>query len=305
MTSASFAGAPSGDVQAATLAFRPELRHEGKETVAHVALVEGLLELGLASEPDLACRGGPHQGGEVFLLGGRETGRVEVALLPLEEPNPPGKRDKDATRLGARDLAFASLHLEWRLPVHVPEGPFQADRVLAASPGGFPYPSVGEALDPLVNTALARGVLPEVGDLEPALPMEVPVHDPCRVEVVHGDSEFPGVRNPDLPAPPQVGRALERAVLPLFGELGDLARRPRVFVDRQIHGVLVVQVAQRVSRRGDPAYEHLAKGASFWSRPYPRGESLAGGRREARRAQRLRCFRQAAPPASPRGRGRR
>ena len=67
--SASFAGAQSRDAPAATLIFRPELGHEGEATVAHPTHVEGLLELGLAGEPDLAGRGGPHQGREVSLLG--------------------------------------------------------------------------------------------------------------------------------------------------------------------------------------------------------------------------------------------
>src|SRR5918998_4845232 len=103
-----------------TSPLRTQLAHQGEFAVAHAAFVQWLLELGLAGEPDLAGRGGLDQGGEILSLGGRETRRVEVALLLLEEPHAPGEGDEDAARLGAGDLALPPLHLERRLFVHVP-----------------------------------------------------------------------------------------------------------------------------------------------------------------------------------------
>src|SRR5215213_1141914 len=49
-SSASFAGVTSRNSPPATLLFRTEPGHEGEATVAHPALVEWLLELGLTSK---------------------------------------------------------------------------------------------------------------------------------------------------------------------------------------------------------------------------------------------------------------
>src|SRR5829696_8961092 len=53
-SSASFAGFPSGDSPQATLLFRTEPGQEGEAAVAHPALVEWLLELGLTGEFNFA-----------------------------------------------------------------------------------------------------------------------------------------------------------------------------------------------------------------------------------------------------------
>src|SRR5215212_2784712 len=260
-SSASFAGVPSWNSPPATLLFRTEPGHEGEAAVAYPALVEGLLKLGLTGEFDLASSASSslYQGGQVLLLGGREAGLV--ALLALEEPHAPGEGDKDAARLGARDLAVAPVHPERRPFVHVPERPLEADRILAARPGSVLHPFIRESLDPLVDTALARGILPEAGDPEPPLPVEVPVNDTSRVEVVHGDGEMLRVRGCDLPSPPQVRRAFERPVLPALRELGYLPRRPWIFVNLQTARVRVVRVAQRVAAGGS-ADPYLAEGAA-------------------------------------------
>src|ERR687894_892467 len=281
---ASFAGASTGYVPSATLALLPEPGHERQAAVAHPALVQGLLELGLTGELDPAgsASGSLDQGDQIPLLGGRQARLVEVALFALEEPHAPGERDEEATRLGAGDLAVTPVHLERRLLVDVPEGPLQADGVLAAGTRGVLDPPVRQVLDPLVDAALARGVLPEVRGPEPPLPVEVPVRDPGRVEVVHGDGESGGVGHPNLPPSPQVGRALQGSMLARLGEPGDLARRPRILEDLQVARFRVVHVAQRVAA-GGPACEDLAEGAAYPGRVDPGGERLAGGHGEARR----------------------
>src|SRR5215216_6836069 len=114
--------------------------------------------------------------------------------------------------------------MERRILVHVPEDLLEAHRVLAASNGSIEHPLVREPLNPLVNPTLPCRVLPEACEIEPPLPVEVPVDDAGGIEVVHGGHESGRVLDPELPATPQVGGALQRPVLPAFGEPGDLSR---------------------------------------------------------------------------------
>src|SRR4028118_1180637 len=83
------------------LPFGTKFRHEGEPAVAHSALVQGLLELGLAGKGDVPGGGRFDEGGEVLLLRRGDADGVEVALLlALEEPDAPGKGDEDAAGLG-------------------------------------------------------------------------------------------------------------------------------------------------------------------------------------------------------------
>src|SRR3712207_8170644 len=74
--------------------------------VAHPAFVQGLLELGLAGEPDLAGRGGLDQGDQILPLGRGETRRVEGALLPLE------RSEEHTSELQSRQYLVCRLLLE-------------------------------------------------------------------------------------------------------------------------------------------------------------------------------------------------
>src|SRR5215216_5049619 len=67
--------------------------------------------------------------------------------------------------------------MERRILVHVPEDLLEAHRVLAASNGSIEHPLVREPLNPLVNPTLPCRVLPEACEIEPPLPVEVPVDD--------------------------------------------------------------------------------------------------------------------------------
>src|SRR5919112_848664 len=102
-SSASLAGRSAFAGSAGTLLIRVQPRHQGKPPVAHPPLVERLLELGLAGEPELSRGRGRNEGGEVLSLRGRKVLRVAFPL-PLEEPYAPRERDEDAAGLGAGDL---------------------------------------------------------------------------------------------------------------------------------------------------------------------------------------------------------
>src|SRR5918994_7080321 len=93
-SSASLAGEPTFAGSTGALFIPMQSRNEGEPPVSHPPLVERLLELGLAGEPDLSRGRGFHEGGEVLPLRGRKTRRVAF-LLPLEEPHAPRERDKD------------------------------------------------------------------------------------------------------------------------------------------------------------------------------------------------------------------
>jgi hypothetical protein len=54
--------------------------------------------------------------------------------------------------------------------------------------------------DALVDAALARGILPIVGDLELPLPMQVPVDHARGIKIIHGDAEPGNVGHPQRPA---------------------------------------------------------------------------------------------------------
>src|SRR5829696_10043679 len=205
-----------------------QLGDQSEPPVAHPPLVQRLLELGLPGETDLPGGRGLHEGGQVFSLRGREARGV---VLPFEEPHPPGERDEDAAWLGAGDLPFSPVHRKRRVLVHVPEGLLEAHRIIAAGTGGVEHPPIREPLNPLVDPTLPRRVLPEGREMEPPLPVKVPVDDAGGIEVVHGDNESVRVGYPELPAAPQVRGALQRPVLPALGELGDLSRNARVFAD--------------------------------------------------------------------------
>src|SRR4028118_1819061 len=76
------------------LPFGTKFRHQGEPAVAHPALVQGLLEFGLAGKGDVPGGGRLDEGGEVLLLRWGGADGVEVALvLALEEPDAPGKGD--------------------------------------------------------------------------------------------------------------------------------------------------------------------------------------------------------------------
>src|SRR5215216_657128 len=281
-----------------------QLGDEGKVSVAHSALVQRLLELGLAGEHDLSCGRGLYEGGQVFSLRRREACSVEV-LLPLEEPDPPRERDEDAAWLWAGDLAFSPVYVERGILVHVPEGLLEAHSVFAAGEGRVLHPLIREALDPLVDPTLPRRVLPETREIQPPLPVEVPVDDACRIEVVHRGHELAGVSDPELPAAPQVWGALERPVIPTFGELGDLARDAGILADPEVFLFRVVGVTQRVSEGHSAVYDRLPEDTTVGGAIHPRREGLARIRSDVVYSVPPGAgIRQRAAPSSPHGRGR-
>src|SRR5215212_7408406 len=173
--------------------------YEGKHPVAHPPLVQRLLELGLAGERDLSCGRCLDEGGQVFSLRRREACAVEV-VFPFEEPDPPRERDEDAAWLGTGDLTLSPVYVERRILVHVPEGPLEANCVIAAGEGRALHPLIREPLNPLVDPTLPRRVLPEAREIEPPLPVEVPMDDAGRIEVVHRGQQPVRISDPELPA---------------------------------------------------------------------------------------------------------
>ncbi len=108
------------------------------------------------------------------------------------------------------------------------------------------------------------------------------MNDASRIQVVHGGREPARVLHAKLPPAPQVRGALERPVLARLGELGDLPRRPRIFVELELRRAGVFRVAQRVTSGSSRTHEHLAEDAALPTGPvHPRGESFARPRREA------------------------
>jgi hypothetical protein len=102
------------------------------------------------------------------------------------------------------------------------------------------------------------------------------VDDASRIEAVDRGHQRTRILEPELPATSQVGRALQRPVLPAFGEPGDLSRSARVLADSETLIPRLVRVTQRVSMGRNRAYDHLAEAATFWRVIHPRREGLAG-----------------------------
>src|SRR4028118_2274261 len=75
------------------LPFGTKFRHEGEPAVAHPALVQGLLELGLAGKGDVPGGGRPAGGGEGLLLRGGAAGAGAGGGGGLPEPGLAGKGD--------------------------------------------------------------------------------------------------------------------------------------------------------------------------------------------------------------------
>ena len=155
-----------------------------KPPVAHPPLVQRLFELGLAGESTSPVAAASTRAARSSRLRGREARDVEF-FLPLEEPYAPRKGDEDAARLGAGDLTFAPVYVERRVLIHVPEGLLETHRILAAGDGRIDHPLVREPLNPFVDPTLPRRVLPETREIEPPLPVEVPVDDAGGIEVIH------------------------------------------------------------------------------------------------------------------------
>jgi hypothetical protein len=205
--------------------------------------------------------------------------------------------------LRAGDLTFPPVYVELRILVHVPEGLLEAHRVLAAGAGRIEHPLVREPLNPFVDPALPRRVLPEAREMEPPLPVEIPVDDAGGIEVVHRGHESARVRNPELPAAPQVGGTLQRPVLSAFGEPCDLPRGSRVLADSQAILSRVVRVTKRVSKGWNTAYEHLPEDAAIRRAIHPRCEGFARRRSGVLRVPGESVRQRAALSSSP-GRGR-
>src|SRR5215210_6890584 len=105
--------------------------------------------------------------------------------------------------------------------------------------------------------------------------MQIPVDDACRIQIIHRCREPARVSEPDLPAAPQVRGALQRPVLPIFGELGYLTGRPWIFAHFEVLRLCVVPVTHRVSSRRSRAYDNLPEAATVRGAIYPGCERFA------------------------------
>src|SRR5918995_1543362 len=99
---------------------------------------------------------------------------------------------------------------------------------------------------------------------------------------------------------PEVRRALERPVLSGVGELGDLACRPRIFVEDRVHSPRIVSMTEVVTAGWRRTDQDLPEYPPARLLVYPGSEGFPGGCYDAGLK---RCFGQSRSPAPSRGRG--